>query len=251
MAHNNLDNLPEKEVTNPMDSSMSDPPPSKIDGSWRLFIVVIAVAIIAVLAYPLFQTETTPADSPADNSSEISAVTGSEATAQADPNSAQAQFNVGNAYVKSGQWDKAVIAYQKAIELDPNYQTAYANLGVVYYQQGKFDLAVSQYQKALELNPDDIEVAYNLGALYLQQAVSAGDHPDEKKLQQAITQLEQINQQAPALAEPYFSLGVAYSILNEKEKAIHSFETFLKYDSGQDPRASQEAQRFLQNLRGE
>lgn len=252
MTHNHVDNLSE-EATDPMDSPLEDTSSAKMGGSWRLFIAVIALAIIAVLAYPLFQNGTTSAPAPAANQANTAptALSGPEATAQANPNSAQAQFGLGNAYVKSGQWDKAVIAYKKAIELDPNYQTAYANLGVVYYQQGKFDLAVSQYQKAIELDPDDIEVAYNLGALYLQQAVSSGDQPDEDKLQQAVAQLEQINQHAPQLAEPYFSLGVAYTILNEPERAIRAFETFLEYDTGQDSRASQEANRYLQNLRGE
>jgi|GEM_PF-1464031 len=252
MAHNHVDNLSE-EATDPVDSPPADSSSAKMAGSWRLFIAVIALAIIAVLAYPMFQDNTTVSPETADTQADAPpiALSGPEATAQANPNSAQAQFGLGNAYVKSGQWDKAVIAYKKAIELDPNYQTAYANLGVVYYQQGKFDLAVSQYQKAIELDPDDIEVAYNLGALYLQQAVSSGDQPDPEKLQQAVAQLEQINQQAPQLAEPYFSLGVAYTILNETEKAIEAFETFLEYDTGQDPRASQEAARYLQNLRGE
>jgi hypothetical protein len=51
------------------------------------------------------------------------------------------------------------------------------------------------------------------------------------------------------LAEPYFSLGVAYKTLNQKEKAIQAFETFLARYKGQDPRASQEAQQYLEALR--
>jgi tetratricopeptide (TPR) repeat protein len=53
----------------------------------------------------------------------------------------------------------------------------------------------------------------------------------------------------PDLAEPYFSLGVAYNALNQKEQAIEAFETFLARDTGEDPRAGQEAQRYLEALR--
>jgi len=144
-----------------------------------------------------------------------------------------------------------VTAYQKAIELDPGLQAAYANLGVAYYQLGEFDRAASQYKKALELDPEDIEVTYNLGALYLQQALSAEGQYDPELLQQAVTQLENVNEQAPDLAEPYFSLGVAYSILNQNDRATEAFEAFLARDSGQDPRASQQAKRYLETLRGE
>ena len=55
----------------------------------------------------------------------------------------------------------------------------------------------------------------------------------------------------PGLAEPYFSLGVAYGALNQSEDAIQAFETFLARDSGQDPRASQEAKRYLEALRAQ
>jgi tetratricopeptide (TPR) repeat protein len=216
---------------------------------WRIVLIIIALIVIAVLTYPFIRNRSAP--SAANNVETQPTLTAPETTTQIDPNSAQAQFELGNSYVRSGEWPKAAEAFRKAIELDPGFQTAYANLGVVYYQQGQFDLAASQYEKALELNPNDREVAYNLGALYLQQALSGGEQPDTELLNQAIAQLENVNELAPDLAEPYFGLGVAYTILNRKEEAIQAFETFLARDTGQDPRASQEAQRYLQNLRGE
>lgn len=222
-------------------------PPSRIRTVWRLVIAAVALLVLALLLYPLFQQRFRPAAAPAETQTVL---TPPEATAQANPDSAKAQFELGNAYAKNGQWDRAAPAYQKAIELDPNYQAAYANLGVVYYQQGRFNLAASQYEKALELNPNDTEVAYNLGVLYLQQALTAGSQVDAGRLNQAVTQLEQVRQSAPELAEPYFSLGVAYNLLNRKQDAIQAFEAFLERDTGRDPRASQEARRYLQTLRG-
>jgi tetratricopeptide (TPR) repeat protein len=88
-----------------------------------------------------------------------------------------------------------------------------------------------------------------LGALYIQQALLSGDTPDPALLDQAITQLKQAAELNPDLAEPYFSLGVAYNALNQKEQAIEAFETFLARDTGEDPRAGQEAQRYLEALR--
>jgi tetratricopeptide (TPR) repeat protein len=181
-------------------------------------------------------------------SSTPAAFTALSATAQANPDSAQSQFDLGNAYVKAGQWQPALVAYQKVIELDPTFQGAYANMGVVYYQLGQLDLAAAQYQKALELNPNDGDVAYNLGALYLQQALSGGS-PQPDLLNQAITQLKHATELKPDLAEPFFALGVAYKTLNQKAEAIESFETFLARYSGQDSRASQEAEQYLQLLR--
>ena len=139
-------------------------------------------------------------------------------------------------------------AYQTAIELDPNYQAAYANLGVTYYQLQQFELAARQYEKAIELDPQDGDVAYNLGALYLQQALSQEEQPDPQLLNQAVTQLKQAQEISPNLAEPHFTLGVAYLALNDPIQARQSFETFLSLGAGQDTRAKQEAERYLEML---
>lgn len=218
---------------------------------WRVIIAVMAIAIVVILAYPLLQPQTDrPSSSPVAASPEAQGqLTAPEAAAQANPDSAQVQFELGNSYVNAGQWQKALAAYQKTVELDPNYQAAYANMGVVYYQLEQLDLAALQYKKALELDPRDGEVAYNLGALYLQQALVNSNPPDPDLLKQAVDQLQSVIELDPNLAEPYFSLGVAYSVLNQKEKAIQAFETFLTRYKGQDPRASQEAQHYLDALR--
>ena len=249
MANDNLFDTPEGSDT--LQPALSDEPASQKAGStisWRVVIILIALVLIGVLSYPLLQDQFTA--TPAAVQPELSTLTAPEATAQANPDSAEAQFELGNVHVRAGELAQAVAAYKKAIALDPNYQTAYANLGVVYYQQGQFDLAATQYKKALELDPNDGDVAYNLGALYLQQALSAGEQPDDQLLNQAIAQLERVKTLAPDLAEPYFGLGVAYTVLNRNEEAIQAFETYLARDTGQDPRASQEAERYLQTLRG-
>lgn len=173
-----------------------------------------------------------------------------QVSGEAASGSAASEFEAGNQYFQAGQLDEAITAYKRTIELDPNYQAAYVNLGVAYYQQEKFDLAEAQYRKALELNPNDGEVAYNLGALYLQQALVKGDPVDSAAFERAIEQLEQASRLMPDLAEPHFSLGVAYQRLGETEKAIQSFETFLD-QTPQDPTAIQEARRYLNELQAE
>ncbi len=231
---------------------VAEPSPQKTRDAvvWRFVLLAVALILIFILLYPLLKSPSPLSSEPSSEQVETSpTLTAPEATVQANPESAPAQFELGNTYVRTGEWAKAVQAYRKAIELDPNYQTAYANLGVVYYQQGQFDLAASQYEKALELDPNDGEVAYNLGALYLQQALATGGAPDLDRLNQAIAQLEYVQALDPDLAEPYFGLGVAYTVLERRADAIQAFETFLARDTGQDPRASQEAQRYLQDLR--
>ncbi len=219
---------------------------------WRIVVGIIAIVIIGVLAYPLIrQPDSNNKVEPAVPAEVQATVSGPEATAQANPESAESQFELGNAYYQARQWDQAITAYQKVIELDPNFQAAFANLGATYYQQSRFDLAASQYEKALELDSDDGESAYNLGAIYLQQALSQTEKPDLDLLNRAIDQIQKALEISPGLAEPHFSLGVAYMASNQKPEAVQSFETFLSLDTSQNSQARQDAERYLQLLSGQ
>jgi len=118
----------------------------------------------------------------------------------------EAYASRGQNHVRSGQYDKAEEAYQKAIELSPNYATAYQwysllivgqliksdplrmeeaidlmqkaakldprsaiisnELGWIYEAKGLYKLAENQYRKTIELNPD-FELGYrHLAILY-------------------------------------------------------------------------------------
>jgi tetratricopeptide (TPR) repeat protein len=253
----NNDNTVENEsITEDLiiDDDTGEPEGSKSLGlGWRIIIGVVAIVIVGILAYPFIQERINDNSQalPTAPVQEQAAIAGSKATVQANPDSAEAQFELGNAYYQEGQWPLAVDAYQKAIELNPNFQAAYANLGATYYQQLQFDLAASQYEKALELDADDGESAYNLGAIYLQQALSQGEQPDTELLDKAIFQIEKALQITPELIEPHFSLGVAYMASNRRAEAIAELETFLSLDTNPESQARQDAERYLEFLRGQ
>ena len=56
-----------------------------------------------------------------------------------NPNHVKTHYNLGIAYRHSGQIDKAIGAWKKAISLEPNGSKAYNNLGAAYLSQGKLD----------------------------------------------------------------------------------------------------------------
>jgi len=221
--------------------------------SLKVIVAVVAIAIIAFFAYSLAQQGAISDNNVNENISATgqTETPNTQAVTESDTASHEDLFEQGNAYFQAGQVEEAVAAYKKAIALKPDYQAAYANLGVAYYQLEQLDLAAVQYETALELDPNDGEVAYNLGALQLQQALLSGKPPDPERVSEAIAQLEHALELAPDLAEPHFSLGVAYETLLEEDKAIQQFERFLAKDSGKDPRASQEAQRYLESLKSQ
>lgn len=64
------------------------------------------------------------------------------------PDRAPTHMLYGNFLSKSGQRDKAIESYKRAIELDPNYAEGHYNLGLAYYHLKKYDLANRHAQTA-------------------------------------------------------------------------------------------------------
>ncbi|WAK74150.1 tetratricopeptide repeat protein [Arthrospira sp. PCC 9108] len=63
-------------------------------------------------------------------------------------------FSRGNEFLRNGQLEEAIAAYQKAIGQNPDFYLAYQNLGEALEKLGRFDEAVQAYQKAVELKPE-------------------------------------------------------------------------------------------------
>lgn len=99
----------------------------------------------------------------------------------------QTPFIVGKSYFNQGEYDKAVIEFEKSIELDENHTESYYYLGQCYLQKGiieynnknifkayglyrkanKFaEQVILQYEKIIEDNPEDLNSYLRLGYIY-------------------------------------------------------------------------------------
>ncbi|MEC4675922.1 MAG: tetratricopeptide repeat protein [Nitrospirota bacterium] len=80
-----------------------------------------------------------------------------------DPLSPGEHINLGVAYERNGEFEKAVAEYKKASKKLP---AAYLYLGNVYFQQGRIDAAEKYYGKAIEKDPGNADALNNLAWLY-------------------------------------------------------------------------------------
>jgi Ca-activated chloride channel family protein len=125
-----------------------------------------------------------------------------QAVAQ-DPQKAALQFDLGAAAYKSGQFDKALPAFQKTLGTDKLdvQQQAYYNLGNTQYRVGQkteqtqpqdtiktWQGAIASYDGALKLNPADADAKFNRD--FVQKKL------DDLQKQQQQKQDQQQNQQS-------------------------------------------------------
>jgi len=72
-------------------------------------------------------------------------------------------INLGDAYFKTEQVEKAVIEFEAAKMHDPDLPVIYSNLGIAYSALNKNGPATNSFLKAINLEPDNAENFYYLG----------------------------------------------------------------------------------------
>ena len=93
-----------------------------------------------------------------------------EQLANEQPNNAQLQYLLGQAYrngnpVQQPDAARAESAFQRAIQLDADYMAAYSALAEVYFGMSQPDRAIGEYKKITERRPDDFVAYRNIGMI--------------------------------------------------------------------------------------
>jgi len=84
----------------------------------------------------------------------------------AEPGNLAALIGLGNAYLESGQWQRAITMYEHALRIDPQNADVRTDMGTAYRNQGKLERALSQYVLALKYDPQHLNARYNMGIVY-------------------------------------------------------------------------------------
>ena len=83
-----------------------------------------------------------------------------------DPESAPAEFMLGESARQAGRWDEAATRFSKVTKLDEGFLEAYLALGMSLNAASKFSDAIAPLQKYVKLQPGDPAGHYQLGMAY-------------------------------------------------------------------------------------
>lgn len=119
--------------------------------------------------------------------------------------------NLGLAYYHSGQLQKAVDAFKKAIEIAPRFAPSHNNLGMVYYELGELSIAEEELKTAVELFPEYIDAHFLLGKVYMEK----GENNRALEEFQTVQKLDQFG--------PFGKMAKRYVELLQKKAGKESF----------------------------
>jgi cytochrome c-type biogenesis protein CcmH/NrfG len=90
-----------------------------------------------------------------------------EKMAKETPDDAATWIKLGNLYFDSGNFEKAITAYSKALELSPNNADVMNDLGVMYRRNGQPKKAIEAFEKAIKIDPGHETVRFNKGIVLM------------------------------------------------------------------------------------
>ncbi|MDJ0571431.1 MAG: GNAT family N-acetyltransferase [Pleurocapsa sp. MO_192.B19] len=137
---------------------------------------------------------------------------------QLRPNFFWSYHHLGDVLTKLKQWERAVQAYRRAVELDPNFFWSRHNLADVLTKLQQWDQAVQAYRRAVELDPNFFWSWHNLA-----DALT--------KLQQwdrAIANYLQAIQLQPEHQLVYQKLGTAFKQRGNLEESIQYYRQLIQ-----------------------
>lgn len=126
--------------------------------------------------------------------------------------------NLGNVYLKSGQYGLAADCYRQTLTLDPKMVQANYNLGQAAIRLGQLPEAAAALENALALQPGLVQAQLSLARVYM----DLGQYP------KAIRLLRQVLAAQPDNAHALHALGSAHAARGGNEEAIACYDRLLE-----------------------
>lgn len=146
------------------------------------------------------------------------------------------RFNLAWAYDRDGMYDAAIAGYQAVLEFNSEYVGAYYRLGGVYVSDtvGEYNRALIYYNKALELEPKSSAIHYGIGLAHLKLYRSSNERHARSNADMELDIAEFYFRRSHRLdtadSYPMLALGFVNYTRNKFANAQKYYESALKID---------------------
>ncbi len=138
-----------------------------------------------------------------------------------EPMYPEALRNLGKLYLRQDKFEEAATYLRRTLAFDENQPYTWYLLGMSQYFSGHIADAIKSYENAFAMEPNlPVEAHYNLAVAY---------HETSRYLD-AARSYEEVIRQDPGHVNALNNLGLVYSLLGEKDRAVDLFNQVLKVD---------------------
>lgn len=160
---------------------------------------------------------------------------------KADPPESEVHLKLGNVYMDSQMYEKALIEFEKAKKIKPGSARITHSIGKTYQSLGEIEKAEQYFTEAMSYNSKYIKVHQSLGELYLETG----------RQDEAIESLQKATAISPNNSARQMSLGKLYADNNQLEEADLAFQSAIKSDPKNAEIQTQIGEIYLEQGRAE
>ena len=137
-----------------------------------------------------------------------------------EPSDAAAFRGLAKAYQNENKDSEAESTYKQAIKLKPDYWAGYNDLGKFYYGKGRIDEAIKEFKQVVKFTPNNYRGYNNVGAMYY----ALGQLSDAREMFENSLQVQ-------PNYYTYSNLGVLYYKEGNYDKAAQMYREALKINN--------------------
>ncbi len=137
---------------------------------------------------------------------------------KANPEHPGAYKSLGDCLFRLQEYQKAIVAYKKALALSPKHTGILTNLGAAYQQLSNWEEAIGAYKGVLAQAPADRNALNNLGVIELERN-------NLQKAEELFSEVIEIDSNWP---EAYMNLGIVQRFLGKYADSKASYQKVIQ-----------------------
>lgn len=186
----------------------------------KLIIVIAAISIFGFLLILMIIGFATGEEN-ADQPSEEITVNENRDLLSVDPNNLDGLTNLGNSFYSNGQYDSALLYYERVLKIDPRNSSGFYNKGLTLYQKKDYTKSMEILRQCISLYPDNTDAIMLMG----------DNRYSQNSFNEAIEWYKQAYNKGARSAGLLNVMAYIYDQQNQKTEAIRFYKEALQQDS--------------------